>query len=752
MSGAREKLLQQFRDLVGERLDKIGRQLVVLESGPNPEAGKNALRELHGLKGEARMMGFSDVNRLVHEMEEVVRSTEPRGFALTGGSTDALLVASDGVLVLSGASQAAGAPPEVDKLVDWLKQRAVAERGARGDSTTESRANVKAGPPAGGSEETTGSGIASAALAAAAHAAGPPEGTSTSARPLGRKGEARLEGSTRISQKTLDHLTSSVTSLLQLSRRRERGIAHRLSLARDIAQISRAAEDLGPAAAGLAARLSRAKELAAELHREDKLLANEELRDLTHVASEVQALRMLPLSVLFDQYPRMVRDIARELGKEVELVVEGEDTKADRTVLEALKDPLMHLVRNALDHGLELPEERRRLSKSPKGHLSLRAAREGERILLRVEDDGAGLDAARLRAAAVRRGTLDQASADALTDQAAKDLIFVSGFSSKDSASDLSGRGVGLDVVRTRLQELGGDVAVSSVVGHGATFELRVPVSLTVAPLLFVQAGDEKLCLTASHVVNALKVEGEHLREMAGRPSLKVNDEVLPFASIASILGMAPERGASEGELVLLVRAQGSVAAISVDRVLEERVQAILPLRGILSRFRHLSGATPHADGSLALVLSAAHLISTARGLSPVRLAAMPSRPEKARRRRILVADDSPLTRELLCSLLESVGYEVLGAQDGAEAFDRLSREPVDLLITDLEMPQVDGLELTRRLKAHPTLRNLPVVIVTTRGAEADRRKGMEAGADGYIAKSDLVRQDLVDVVARLLG
>ncbi len=559
-------------------------------------------------------------------------------------------------------------------------------------------------------------------------------------------------GSIRISQQSLDVLTSSVTNLSQVARRRELSAVRRLLLSRELSQLARAAEDLGPAAAALAARLNRAKEVAAQLHRESKLNANEELRDLTQLTAEIQNIRMVPLSVLFEPYPRMVRDLAKELGKEVELVIQGEDTKADRSVLDALRDPLLHLVRNALDHGLETRDARVAGGKAPRGRLLLRAAREGERILIRVEDDGAGLDPAALRKVAVRRGMMDEAGAANLSDAAARDLIFVSGFSSKDAATDLSGRGVGLDVVRVRLQGLGGDVLVDSGVGRGSAFELRVPVSLTVAPLLFVQVGEERLCVTASHVTQAIRVDDAQVRQLAGRPALRVEDQVLPFASIASILGMSPERPPQAGELVLLVKGQGSTAAISVDRVLEERMQAVLPLKGMLSRFAHLSGATPLADGSLALVLSAAHLISSAHGLSALRVVHAPTPKADARKRRILVVDDSPLTRELISSLLEAVGYHIVNARDGVDALDRLSKETVDMVVTDLEMPRMDGLELTRKLKGHSSLRTLPVIIVTTRGGDVDRRKGMEAGADGYIAKGDLVRQDLVDVVSRLLG
>jgi len=738
---AREKLLKQFRELVTERLQRITRHVMGLEGGPDAEAGRSALRDLHGLKGEARMMGFQEINVLVHEMEELIRTTEPAGFRLAGGSLDALLVAADAVAVLSGAMS--GSPPEVAKLLEWLKQRTLAEVQAR--PVPVAPPAVAAPPPPTPRPDARES--RKDAPPAAARGGTPPEPKAAPPRP---PPEARTDN-VRIPLHTLDVLTTQVTNLNQVARRRELAAARRVVMVRELASLARAAEELGPAGAQLGSRIGKVKDLAAELHREAKLLANEELRSLARVSEEIQGLRMLPLSVLFDNYPRMVRDLARELGKEVELTVEGEGHKADRTVVEALREPLMHLVRNALDHGLEPREERVQAGKPPRGRLVLRATREGDRIVLRVEDDGLGLDAARLRRAAIRRGFLEESAAHSLSDTAARDLIFLPGFSSKEVTTDVSGRGIGLDVVRVKMRGLGGDVSVASSPGKGTAFELRVPVSLTEAPLLFIQVGEEKLSLTAAHVVQAVKLEAHQIQELAGRPAVRLSDEVLPFASIASILGVGPERPAKEGELVLLVRGQGATAAISVDRVLEERVQPILPLKGVLARFGHLSGATSLADGTLAMVLSATHLVSTARGVATYRINEAPRAPEE-RRRRILVVDDSPLTRELICSLLEAVGYEVLSAGDGQEAFDLVGKETLDMVVTDLEMPRVDGLELTRRLKGHPTLRTLPVVIITTRGSDADRQRGMEAGADGYVAKGDLARQDLVDVVARLLG
>lgn len=738
MSSSRERLLNQFRELVTERLARINRSLMTLESGADEEAGKQALRELHGLKGEARMMGFGEINSLVHEMEELVRAAQARGYALSGGSVDALLVVSDAVGVLAGA--VAGDKPDVERLLGWLKQATAAEVEAGGGPAPAPPPSAPAPPP-------------SSPVMVAAPVPLPTAQDSritVGARAV-EPARAAADASIRITQHSLEVLTSATNNLLQRSRQAEVTAARRRQLSRELTALHRLSEDLGPAAAELAARLGRAKELASDINRRSSMLATEELKELSVLSEEITALRMVPLSVLFESYPRMVRELARDLGKDLDLVLEGEDERVDRSVLDALKDPLMHLVRNAIDHGIESREARVEQNKGPRGNLLLQARREGERLVLRVKDDGRGLDAAHLREVAVRKGLLDAQGAAALPDAAAIDLVFLAGFSSRDEVSDISGRGVGLDVVRSRLLSIGGEVTVETRPGLGSTFELRVPVSLSVAPVLFVQVGEERLCLAASNVVRAFTVEPTQLREVAGKPALCVDDEVLPFSSVASLLFAAPERPPSEGELVLVLKGRGQSAAIAVDRVLEERVQAVMPLKGLLSRYPHLSGATPLSDGDLALVLSAPHLVATVHGRE-LRLGAGVSRKKELKRQKVLVVDDSPLTRELLVSLLESVGYAIVQANDGAQAFDVLSREAVDIVVTDLEMPNVDGLELTRRLKSHATWRGLPVVIVTTRGSEVDRRRGMEAGADGYVTKGDLVRQDLVDVVARLLA
>jgi two-component system sensor histidine kinase and response regulator WspE len=806
------------------RLDRINRAIVELESGGNTETGRKALRELHGLKGEARMMGFDSINVLVHEMEELVRSIESAQYALSHDSADALLKSADAVTILSGVVASDDAP-EVEKLVAWLRERTRVEQAQLGASVpdpvslpavpkpvtpgqqpsapAQATASPRPATPPGGSAIATAARIATPPPLPPTAPAGatPSRGTPVQGTPIQRATPTqppipaarpqapnpappappppvrantvvaqkpasanvvvaaaqparpeRADNAVRIEAASLDLLTSAATNLSQVARRRELANGRRLALARELAQLAREAEDLGPAAAALAAKLSKTKEMAADLHREAKLLSNEELRDLGQVVEEVQRIRMLPLAVLFEPYPRVVRDMARELGKEVELVTDGEDTRADRAVVEALREPLLHLIRNALDHGLETRVDRVASGKRPKGSLTLRAAREGNRIVLRVEDDGVGLDTGMLRKVAVRKGFMDESGASALTEAQARDLIFISGFTSREVTTDLSGRGVGLDAVRSAVQGLGGDVSVESAPGWGTIFEIRVPVSLTVAPLLFVKGGQETLALSAAHVSQALKLDLSAMTELAGRVALDVEGRVLPFAHLSTLLGLAPERPPAEGELVLVVKSQGVTAALAVERVLEERVQAILPLRGLLGRFAHLTGATTLADGRLAMVLSAAYLTASAHGSVSFKLPRATARTPEVHRRRIMVVDDSPLTRELISALLEAVGYDIITAGDGAEALHLLTQNAVDLVVTDLEMPGLDGLELTREIKGQEALNRLPVIILTTRGGEEDRKRGLAAGADGYITKGDLVRQDLVDVVKRLLA
>ena len=470
----------------------------------------------------------------------------------------------------------------------------------------------------------------------------------------------------------------------------------------------------------------------------------------------MQRLRMLPLSVLFEPYPRMVRDLARELGKEVELVVDGEDTRADRAVVEALREPLLHLVRNALDHGLETRVDRVAAGKRPRGlpHAARRARGQPHRPARGGRRRGAGPGAccAGRRCA---RASWTRPPPAALSDAAARDLIFLSGFSSREVATRhlRPRRGAGRGAQRG-CRRWAATCGVESAPGGGTIFELRVPVSLTVAPLLFVKVGEETLCLSAAHVIAGAQGGGRAARRSwpAGR-RWRWTARCCPSPRSPPCSGWRPSGPPAEGELVLVVRSQGATAALAVDRVLEERVQAILPLKGLLARFTHLSGR--HHPGGRPAGHGALRRPPHRRRPRHRAACGCPARAARARR---VQPPPHPgggrLAAHPRAHLLAAGGGGVRHRQRRRR---RRGPRPAGAKPGGPGRHRPGDARRGRAgahppLKGHATLRSLPVVIVTTRGGEADRQRGLEAGADGYITKGDLVRQDLVDVVARLLG
>ncbi len=724
MSVDNERLQKQFRELVTVRLTKVTRALMSLESGADVEQGRLIQRELHGLKGESGMMGYAPVAALAHAMEEVLRAAESKQFELDSGSADALLAACDGIAAL--VSSTANADVDVDALLAWLKKGHAPVVELLGDLTPH--------------PQERGVGL---------------NGPTTSAvrSPNPRKRDSKwvnkLDDAIRIGQTTLEKLTANVVALQQIKRRRHELDHFIEGFAAGLNEIERAGRTLWPATSVVPTKLGQLKELAAQFARENVSVDSDEERELEALTSEIQSIRMLPLGVLFESYPRMVRDLAADLSKRVALRVEGEELQVDRTVLEALRDPLLHMVRNAVDHGIESPDLRVVFGKPALGALKLEGKREGERLVLRVSDDGAGIDPKVLKEVAVKRGFFSENEALSVDDKAALELIFLPGFSSREEVTGVSGRGVGLDVVRTQLQSLGGEISVLSTLGTGTTLELRVPISLTVSPVLFVESGGECFGLAAANVIEVLPLEQLDRADAPGRVMVHWRDQLLPLIAAPSVLGLGRHSGAP-ATTVVIVQSKSQQVALLVDRLLEQRDQAILPLNGLLSRFAHLTGATEMPNGAVSLVIAATELVEIAYGRAAL-VQASPEVKPTIHRSRVMVVDDSPLTRDLLASLLSTIGYDVVSVESGSRALALLKTQPIELVVTDLEMPGMDGFTLTRAIKDDQALRGIPVLMVSTRASEQDRIRGMNAGADGYVTKSDSVRRDLTEAMRRLL-
>jgi len=453
---------------------------------------------------------------------------------------------------------------------------------------------------------------------------------------------------------------------------------------------------------------------------------------------------------------RAARDAARAAGKDVALTVEGGDVELDRSVLEWLKAPLVHLVTNAVGHGVEAPAARAEAGKPPAGRVKVTAALRGDQVEVVVDDDGGGLDAEALRAAARSRGYDERADPRALAD-----LIFQPGFSTAAAVTHVSGRGVGLDVVKSRVEGLLGTIGVETEPGRGTRFTLTVPLTLTALRALLVRAGGETFALGTAAVRRLTRVGPADLHPVGGRPTLVQGGRPIPLVTLAEALGLpatpatAPARPGDPPPAkrpAVVVAAGDRLVAFLVDELVAEQEIIIKTLGPRVRRVRNLSGATILPSGRVALVLNAVSLVRDAMARGPA--AAVPD-PAAARtppaRRRLLVVDDSLTTRTLEQSILEAAGYEVATAVDGEDGWRVLNQRGADLLVTDVDMPRMDGFALCEAVRASPRFARLPVVLFSSRGDDGDKARGNEVGADAYIVKGTFDQKELLATVAQLL-
>jgi len=479
-----------------------------------------------------------------------------------------------------------------------------------------------------------------------------------------------------------------------------------------------------------------------------------------------QAL-ILPFSRLFERFPKMVRDLARELGKAVDLELLGEDMEVDRRILDLLHDPLLHLLRNAVDHGLEPPHERRGAGKPERGRISVRVLpMEREYMKVVVTDDGRGIDHEEVLRSARAAGLLGQAQTGAQTgaqgaglrEEAALELVFRSGMSTRQAVTGISGRGLGLAIVREHVERLGGSLRLETRPGQGTSFYLLLPLSLSSFPALAVQAAGQTFLLAKSRIERVLLLDPDDIRLLEGRQSVMFQGESLGLADLAELLelpvaqesaGNSDDRGRTVHAVVISSSRQR--LALRVDALLGEQEITVKLLGSQLKRVRNVAGVTVLGSGRLAPILHVPDLVASGldrRGSRPVSPPAHDAQPNS---RNVLVVEDSVTSRMLLKGMLESAGYVVTTAVDGADALVKMNEARPDLVVTDVQMPRMDGLELTRRIREDETLAALPVVLVTSLGSQTDRERGVDAGANAYIIKSSFDQGNLLDTVRRLI-
>lgn len=471
--------------------------------------------------------------------------------------------------------------------------------------------------------------------------------------------------------------------------------------------------------------------------------------------ARAKQLVLLPFSTISRGLPRMVRDACREQGKDAELVLRGEAIEVDKRILDTLKDPLLHLLRNAIAHGIDPPSERVRRGKPARGHIELQVEqRPGSQIRIAVSDDGGGIDLEAVKSAAIRAGWLTAGEADRLPDADAHRLVFRSDLSTSAGVDRLSGRGLGLAIVQEKVVELGGQIQVRSTPGRGTTFEIAVPAIRATFRGVLVRCAARLLVLPTPQVESVGRVRADEVRLVNGRDTLSRQGRVVPIVRLERLLGgreLPAQLGPAAAFPLVLAGRDEQLVALAVDEVLDEREFLVKPLRRPLDRVRHVSAAAVLPGGGLAVVLDVPDLLVSAREVQGRAFAPASQAPPVAPPH-ILLAEDSITSRLLVRSILESAGYRVTTAVDGLDAWARLRAGRFDLLVSDIEMPRLDGLELSERVRADAGLAHLPVVLVTALASDRDRERGLEVGANAYIVKSSFDQDTLLEAVRRLVG
>ncbi len=483
-------------------------------------------------------------------------------------------------------------------------------------------------------------------------------------------------------------------------------------------------------------------------------------RRATHLSHRLYdgalACHMRPFADGVQAFPRMVRDLARELGKQLRLDIAGQDTQVDRNILERLDAPLGHLLRNALDHGIETPEERLAAGKSAEALVSIEARHSAGRLQVSVSDDGRGIDLERLRAAVIDRKLSNAQTAAQLTDAELLEFLFLPGFTLKESVTDISGRGVGLDVVQNVLKRSRGTVRISTRQGQGTRFQLELPLTLSVARTLLVEVGAEAYAVPLAYIKHALKLAPEEIELLEGRPHFNMSGRSVGLVTAHQLLGIAPPQAAADSLAVVVLGDATHSYGVMVDRFLGERELVVHPLDPRLGKIKDVAAGALMEDGSPALILDVEDVIRSieklagAGGLSGVARGAAGA--GAAERKRILVVEDSFTVRELERKLLVNGGFEVEVAVDGMDGWNAARTGQFDLVITDIDMPRMDGIELVTLIKKDPHVKSLPVMIVSYKDRPEDRRRGLDAGADYYLAKGSFHDEALLHAVVDLIG
>lgn len=757
-----KRLQATFRIEAEEHLRALSAGLMELgeasESSRRAEMVETLFREAHSLKGAARSVNLKDIESLCQPMESTFAALQRQEITLSPALFDSFHQATDAIAQLVSSSGTERTPADRSRTRELIRQLDAVSRGE--GAPVAAALPAKAPPPARSIVPAPVAPVAPTAIEVQAAPRMP-----TVDRYIGID-------TVRIPTSKLDPLLLQAEEMIQAKIAGSQRVA-------DLREINQAAlawktewdkwQDQ-PTLQGHefqewnAARLDAlVGKVAAVTHalEEDQRALRRMVDD--HLEGMKQVL-MLPVSTLVELFPRLVRDLARDEGKEVDLVIRGAEIVIDKRILEELKDPLIHLVRNCVDHGIEKPDERARKQKPRRGTITLTfSATDSRQVEILVSDDGEGIDVDQVKSAATKMGILSAEAVERQNPEETVPLIFHSGISTSPIITNISGRGLGLAIVREKAEKLGGVVSVDTQRDVGTTFRLLLPLTLTTFRGILVYVGEQGFVLPTSNVERVLKVSRADIKTVETRETLQVDGRILSLVGLGNVLGLPARRdgpvrrddlsrqSAVDYIRVVVLAFADKRIAVYVDEVFAEEEVLLKGLSRQLSRVRNIAGVTVLGTGKVVPILNVADLLKSA--LRPGAEVKAPPVVDKtvARVGRILVAEDSITARTLLKYILETAGYRVTTAFDGADAFTQLHSGEFDLMVSDVDMPRMSGFELTTKVRGDKKLGELPVVLMTSLESREDRERGIEVGANAYIVKSSFDQNNLLEVIRGLL-
>lgn len=759
-----QKLLATFKVEAEEHLKAISSGLLALEGSVAVESQigviETIFREAHSLKGAARSVNAAEAESLCQSLESVLAGMKRREIPLSADLFDLLhqCIEKTGKLVAaielegSAGEQAGGAA-----VVKDLKRRLEVEF----VSSRMMQKGTPEGGKAGGAGETPGV---------------EREGDEGRGGLRGSRAEERADGeqlvlagrsgTLRISTEKLDALWRQGEQLLSAKLATIQRSSELQALYNLLPEWRREWRKVIPEARGIShprilefldwsdRHLQAVESTTASLARSFRSDAHSLAGMVDCLVDDLKRLLMLPFSSLLEIFPRLVRDLSRQQGKEADLLVRGDEIEIDRRILDGMKDPLIHLIRNCVDHGIERPDVRGERTKPPRGKVSITVSqKDSSKVEIVIGDDGAGIDIKKVTLAAVRSGAISEEQAGAFTDEELLLLIFRSGVSTAPLITDLSGRGLGLAIAREKVERLGGAISVESHSGAGSRFRILLPLTLATFRGTMVLVSGRIFVLPNASAERVARVRKDEIHTAENRETIRLNQETLPLVHLGDLLELPRSNGLPAGGLLSIVVLSGGEGRVAlwVDQVLQEQEVLVKSLGKQLARVRNVAGATLLGSGKVVPILNPSDLIKSAIAMGAPPLSRLREAEGEKKRKTILVVEDSITARTLLKNLLELAGYSVRTAVDGMEAVTLLKTEGFDLVVSDVDMPRMNGFDLTAKIRADRRLSEIPVVLVTALESREDRERGIDVGANAYIVKSSFDQGNLLEIVHRLI-